>query len=146
MSIQVHKWPIGRFFIKRKVHYCSELISSKLNSSSDGFSGILFWPCFLRYIINKIIATIQHTTSAIGVAQMINSGPNELCVADAIAKKINIIGISKMPFLNKARIRLLQAFPTAWKKEMIVYAIAENGAPIQSILKNSAALAIDFSS
>ena len=48
-----------------------------------------------------------------------------------------------MPFLSRARIKLLQAFPHAWKKEITVYPTAENGAPIQSIVKNSLALKID---
>ena len=75
--------------------------------------------------------------SAIGVAQTINFGPIVLFLTLAIEKKINIKGISIIPFLNNAKIRLLQGFPTAWKKEIIVYAIAEKGAPMHNILKNS---------
>ena len=49
-----------------------------------------------------------------------------------------------MPFLSNANMRLLQGFPTAWKKEMIVYAIAEKGEPMHNILKNSAEREIEL--
>ena len=77
-------------------------------------------PLFFRYKAKNIIAAIEQTISVMGVAQMINSGPIALLFDLDTVKKTNIKGISKIPFLNNANMRLLQGFPTAWKKEIIV--------------------------
>ncbi len=61
--------------------------------------------------MNKIIATIEQITSVIGVAKT-------MPFTFIKVERINISGISKIPFLNSAKIVDLTGFPTAWKKEM----------------------------
>ncbi len=66
------------------------------------------------YVQNKTIAVTQHKISATGVAQT-----TPLTESMKVGSK-NISGISNIPFLNRDKIRLLQAFPTAWKNEIDV--------------------------
>ena len=80
---------------------------------------------------NIAAAAMQHIMSAAGVAHtrpyMGNSAPSA-----------NISGISTMPLRISASSSDLPPWPVAWKNDTTMYANAENGPPMHSILRKLA--------